>query len=156
MGENHSPVSYPFVRWVKFLFYNLKHKDVCLSDTSCLKMSSDIKKRDIYVQRAESSINYHYVMETNFSTSYFSFSVFFLLFPCNKTTQNILRHEGNQNFTTMKLLFGMRILSCLLRNNLWKNLGPYSCFLPKRCREICFRMEILECCFSLIRIKYSK
>lgn len=51
------------------------------------------------------------------------------------TDKSILNIEGNQNFTTLELLFEL-ILSCLLRNKTTQKeplaLPP---FLPKRCRQ---------------------
>lgn len=51
------------------------------------------------------------------------------------TDKSILNIEGNQNFTTLELLFGKLILSGLLRNKTTQKeplaLPP---FLPKRCR----------------------
>ena len=56
-------------------------------------------------------------------------------------------------FSHLKLLFGISILSSLLRNKELRTFDPPP-FLPKRySRETCFRKKIKGCCFSLIWIK---
>lgn len=53
----------------------------------------------------------------------------------NKRAKNIQWIKGTQNFATLKLVLGILIFSCLLRNKPQKEPLTLSHFLPKRCRQ---------------------